>query len=137
MSQKMIIFIGNVTIKVISENKLKRLSQFPIILSLNLIISQFIEWAKMIISVQSTSFIYYFIPEFQPAFHPHELQHNIPIEPHPNSPNSDIADFTYNIDLPTPAIYHMPAPPPYTPAQVPEDDEMPDLIYISSDDEDI
>ena len=60
MSQKMIIFIGNVTIKVISENKLKRLSQFPIILNLNLIISQFIEWAKMIISVQSTSFIYYF-----------------------------------------------------------------------------
>ena len=46
MSQKKIIFIGNVTIKVISENKLKRLSQFPIILSLNLIISQFIEWAK-------------------------------------------------------------------------------------------
>ena len=46
MSQKMIIFIGNVTIKVISENKLKRLSQFPIILSLNLIIGQFIEWAK-------------------------------------------------------------------------------------------
>ena len=46
MSQKMIIFIGNVTIKVISENKLKRLSQFSIILSLNLIISQFIEWAK-------------------------------------------------------------------------------------------
>ena len=61
MSQKMIIFIGNVTIKVISENKLKRLSQFPIIFSLDLIISQFIEWAKMIISVQSTSFIYYFI----------------------------------------------------------------------------
>ena len=46
MSQKKIIFIGNVTIKVISENKLKRLSHFPIILSLNLIISQFIEWAK-------------------------------------------------------------------------------------------
>lgn len=32
--------------QVISENKLKRLSQFPIILSLNLNISQFIEWAK-------------------------------------------------------------------------------------------